>query len=119
MAKQAFSGRTKHWKSNLKLNIIINIKNMFALRSSTKKCAKQLTGALFFNRQTTLAKNSQASLYTENLADVVSSRLPSIVWNADALHGLTREQMDFRQSVRAFAEKELPEEVVKKVVLVC
>ncbi len=90
---------------------------MFALRSSTKKCAKQLTGALFFKRQTTPASRSLS--YTENLADVVSSRLPSIVWNADALHGLTREQMDFRQSVRAFAEKELPEEVVKKVVLTC
>lgn len=86
---------------------------MFALRSSTKKCAKQLTGALFFKRQTTPASRSLS--YTENLADVVSSRLPSIVWNADALHGLTREQMDFRQSVRAFAEKELPEEVVKKI----
>lgn len=85
---------------------------MFPFRCITK-CANQLTAK---NVSTLFQQTSPIrSLYTENIGDVVSSRLPSIVWNADALHGLTKEQMEFRQNVRAFAEKELPEELVKKV----
>lgn len=85
---------------------------MFSFRCFTK-CSNQLAG----KHVSTLFQQTSSirSLYTENIGDIVTSRLPSIIWNADALHGLTKEQMDFRQSVRAFAEKELPEELVKKV----
>ncbi|XP_046908611.2 isovaleryl-CoA dehydrogenase, mitochondrial [Dermatophagoides farinae] len=53
---------------------------------------------------------------TENIVDdLVANRTPSITWNSDILHGLTPEQMEFRQMVRDFAQKELPEELVKKI----
>lgn len=55
---------------------------------------------------------------TENIVDdLVANRTPSITWNSDILHGLTPEQMEFRQMVRDFAQKELPEELVKKVAI--
>ncbi|XP_027206368.2 isovaleryl-CoA dehydrogenase, mitochondrial [Dermatophagoides pteronyssinus] len=53
---------------------------------------------------------------TENIVDnFVANRTPSIIWNSDVLHGLTSEQIEFRQMVRNFAEKELPEELVQKI----
>lgn len=63
----------------------------------------------------TVSTNSCRCFNTENLDDQVSNKVPSIVWNADLLHGLTKEQIEFRQNVRAFFEKELPEELVRKV----
>lgn len=70
---------------------------------------------LFIQLRTKSSLLFQRTLYTENIQDLVSSGKPSIVWNADALHGLSKEQVEFRQNVRAFAEKELPEELVTKV----
>lgn len=53
---------------------------------------------------------------SQNIVDnFVENRTPSIIWNSDVLHGLTGEQIEFRQMVRNFAEKELPEELVQKV----
>ncbi|KAJ6217312.1 hypothetical protein RDWZM_008469 [Blomia tropicalis] len=70
---------------------------------------------LFIQLRTKSSLLFQRTLYTENIQDLVSSGKPSIVWNADALHGLSKEQVEFRQNVRAFAEKELPEELVTKI----
>lgn len=51
-----------------------------------------------------------------DLNELVESRqVPSITWNANILHGLTTEETEFRQMIRNFVEKELPEELVKKV----
>lgn len=92
---------------------------MFSIRKAIIRSAVN-----HLNGKTTLCASSSTSqlvtsvgrsFYSANIDDLVSSKSPSIVWNADALHGLTKEQIEFRQSVRAFAEKELPEELVKKV----
>lgn len=54
-------------------------------------------------------------LHTNNVDDLVSNHIPSIQWNANFLHGLSAEQIEFRQMVRDFAEKELQPDLVYKV----
>ena len=45
----------------------------------------------------------------------LSSQLSSIQWSADGMHGLTQDQIELRNSVRNFAEKELPQDLVQKI----
>ncbi|UXI17509.1 iron-sulfur cluster assembly 2 [Sarcoptes scabiei] len=54
-------------------------------------------------------------LHTNNVDDLVSNHIPSIQWNANFLHGLSAEQIEFRQMVRDFAEKELQPDLVYKI----
>jgi len=85
---------------------------MLSLRAIAKCATSQLSG----KTNSVLPQISACrSFYTENIDDIVNSKTPSVIWNSDALHGLTKDQIEFRQSVRAFVEKELPEELVKKV----
>lgn len=56
--------------------------------------------------------------HSQNIDDLVASKVPSLLWSCNTMHGLTEEQIEFRQNVRTFAEKELPEELVKKVCVV-
>lgn len=79
---------------------------MFSLRRlSTLRC-KTLRG---WN------PNAAFASATGLIDQQVAAGVPSLAWNADALHGLSEEQIEFRANVRQFAEKELPAELVGKV----
>lgn len=78
---------------------------------------QRLSGLSILSNKTLKSLNQSAFFCSAtNLIDQqVLAGVPSLTWNANALHGLNKEQIEFRANVRNFAEKELPAELVGKV----